>query len=249
MLAFSLSRLKKKTTTPPDLRRAANDLISLDPELYRHLNSLRNLSDDALAELGLDFTIVENEFGEARIVDLVPRGAEINVTRENLIRYIYAVANHRLNVQVKSQASAFRNGMSELVDASWLRMFNHNELQLLISGSGALDVVDLRENVTLQGFDSADRTVEYFFQVVEELTPEQQHKLLKFVTSCSRPPLLGFKFLNPRFTIQRVAGDNEHLPTASTCFNLLKLCEYNSKAKLKEKLIYAIESAAGFEFT
>jgi len=72
---------------------------------------------------------------------------------------------------------------------------------------------------------------------------------LKFVTSCSRPPLLGFAYLEPPFSIRCVEtsddldhGDtlgsvirgflainkrkqptNERLPTASTCFNLLKV--------------------------
>ena len=59
--------------------------------------------------------------------------------------------------------------------------------------------------------------------------------LLKFVTSCSKPPLLGFAHLQPPFTIQCVNSDGsevpsvlaffgmgrketQRLPTASTCF-------------------------------
>lgn len=32
-----------------------------------------------------------------------------------------------------------------------------------------------------------------FWRVVSEFTDTQKRQLLKFVTSCSRPPLLGFK--------------------------------------------------------
>lgn len=39
------------------------------------------------------------------------------------------------------------------------------------------------------------------------------------------------------------------LPTASTCFNLLKLPNYSSRSALKEKLRYAINSHAGFELS
>ena len=39
------------------------------------------------------------------------------------------------------------------------------------------------------------------------------------------------------------------LPTASTCFNLLKLPSYKKKSILKEKLKYAIKSGAGFELS
>jgi len=39
------------------------------------------------------------------------------------------------------------------------------------------------------------------------------------------------------------------LPTASTCFNLLKLPNYQKKATLKEKLRYAITCNTGFELS
>lgn len=35
--------------------------------------------------------------------------------------------------------------------------------------------------------------IKVFWRVVEGFTDEEKRKLLKFVTSCSRPPLLGFK--------------------------------------------------------
>jgi len=47
----------------------------------------------------------------------------------------------------------------------------------------------------------------------------------------------------------RDGPDTMHLPTASTCFNLLKLPVYSSQARLKERLLYAIRSNAGFELS
>merc|ERR1711892_1168866 len=55
---------------------------------------------------------------------------------------------------------------------------------------------------------------------------EQKRSLLKFVTSCSRPPLLGFKDLDPPFCIQNAGTEQERLPTASTCMNLFKLPDF-----------------------
>ena len=43
--------------------------------------------------------------------------------------------------------------------------------------------------------------------------------------------------------------DTNRLPTASTCFNLLKLPIYKTKKRLKERLLYAIHSNAGFELS
>ncbi|KAH9298311.1 hypothetical protein KI387_029993, partial [Taxus chinensis] len=69
--------------------------------------------------------------------------------------------------------------------------------------------------------------------VVKGLEPGERCRLLKFVTSCSRAPLLGFKHLQPAFTIHKVVCDTpvwamfggqdvERLPSASTCYNTLK---------------------------
>merc|ERR1711970_62166 len=72
----------------------------------------------------------------------------------------------------------------------------------------------------------------------------QKKELLKFVTSCSRPPLLGVKDLDPPFCIQNAGTEQERIPTASTCMNLLKLPDYKDRVLLKRKLIQAIESEA-----
>jgi ubiquitin-protein ligase E3 C len=101
-----------------------------------------------------------------------------------------------------------------------------------------------------------------FWQVVGLMTPIQQGNFLKFVTSCSRQPLLGFSQLTPPFAIQKVplyeTGDvvsenivitATRLPTASTCMNLLKLPQYNSFEELQAKLTYAVMSNSGFELT
>ena len=39
------------------------------------------------------------------------------------------------------------------------------------------------------------------------------------------------------------------LPTSSTCFNLLKLPNYQKRATLRDKLRYAITSNTGFELS
>mmetsp|Transcript_1495 Transcript_1495/g.3702 ORF Transcript_1495/g.3702 Transcript_1495/m.3702 type:complete len:111 (+) Transcript_1495:1425-1757(+) len=101
------------------------------------------------------------------------------------------------------------------------------------------------------GFTGIDRTVSRFWNVVSSLSTEQQAALLRFVTSCERPPPLGFASMNPPFTIQRVGilRDGDKLPTASTCFNTLKLPTYSSERVLRQRLVYAIEAGAGFELT
>ena len=43
--------------------------------------------------------------------------------------------------------------------------------------------------------------------------------------------------------------ETDRLPTAATCFNLLKLPNFKSKKVLKERLLYAIKSESGFDLS
>ena len=102
-----------------------------------------------------------------------------------------------------------------------------------------------------------------FWRVVSSLTPQLQRDLLRFVASCSRPPLLGFSHLVPLFGITKKAlhevadgadrGDQgppaSRLPSSGTCMNLLKLPEYGSEEELRYKLTYAISSNSGFDLS
>ena len=123
---------------------------------------------------------------------------------------------------------------------------------MLIGGTSKdFDVQEMRKNVAYGGgYHPTQPYVHEFWDIVaNDLTPDQRGKLLKFITSCSRPPLTGFASLDPLITIYQVRDDVERLPTASTCVNLLKLPKYPSKDILRHKLITAIESGAGFELS
>ncbi|XP_026435029.1 E3 ubiquitin-protein ligase UPL6-like isoform X1 [Papaver somniferum] len=245
---FFLSKLKQK-------HNYLNDLPSLDPELYRHLIFLKHYKGD-ISALELYFVIVSNEYGEQTEEELILGGKEIRVTNENVIRYIHLIATHRLNIQIRRQSTHFLRGFSQLIQKDWISMFNEHELQLLISGSlEGLDVDDLRSHTHYSGGYHADHyVIEMFWGVVKSFSLENQKKFLKFVTGCSRGPLLGFKYLEPQFCIQRAAGDAseealDRLPTSATCMNLLKLPPYRSKEQLENKLMYAINADAGFDLS
>ena len=249
-----------------------DDLRGLDPEYYRHLNGLRRMSAEDIAGLGLSFELTRG--GET--VELMPGGSSIPVTKSNAIRYVHLVAHRKLNVDSAAQTSAFLRGFRDLIPAAWVRLFSANELQKLISGDDTvkgIDVAGLRAaTVYAGGYHPSQPIMQWFWEVVEEFTPSQQRDFLKFMTSCSRQPLLGFQALVPvpciqqiRLTVdeeegggegggQQASGENAmiskaRLPTSSTCMNLLKLPKYKSKEMLREKLLYAIESGAGFELS
>lgn len=232
-----------------------SDLPSLDPELYKQLMFLRTYDGD-VSDLSLTFSITDSELGHNREVDLVPGGSSIAVTNDNRISYIFFVANYRLNRVIAPACAAFLRGVHELIPAEWLQLFNEREIAMLISGSRAgMDTADLRAHINYAGGYHEDHPVILsFWEVLESMEPSEQEAFLKFVTACSRPPLLGFKYLEPQLCVQ-LAGSvldptsAERLPTASTCMNLLKLPPYQTTEAMRDKLLYAITSGAGFDLS
>ena len=143
-----------------------------------------------------------------------------------------------------------------MIQPSWLSMFNQSELQTLLGGtSSSIDVSDLRHNTSYGGVyaigdDGLEHpTIQLFWSVMESLNDEDRRKVLKFVTSTPRAPLLGFSSLMPKFNIRDSGDDESRLPSTSTCVNLLKLPRYKSFGVLKEKLLYAVNSGAGFDLS
>lgn len=114
-----------------------------------------------------------------------------------------------------------------------------------------IDVEDLKRNTVYGGWDGEEShaTIRAFWRVVSSFDAADRSKLVKFVTSCARPPLLGFKELNPRFAIRHAGTEQSRLPTASTCVNMLKLSEFKDEQTLRDKLLTSINSGAGFDLS
>jgi len=245
LASFFLTKLLSRHSGKVDIHH----LESLDPVMYRNLLYLKHYDGD-VSELGLDFTVANNVLGETHVEELKADGINTPVTKMNRIKYIHLMADYKLNRQIQAQCEAFRLGLSNLINLEWLHMFDAKELQVLISGASVpVDLQDLKTHTTYSGGYTIDHPViKSFWKIVENMTDRQRKQLLKFVTSCSRPPLLGFKELYPAFCIQN-AGSEDRLPTASTCMNLLKLPEFHDENILRTKLLYAIESCSGFELS
>lgn len=247
--------LRKWATSGSDAGYKANinDLREMDEELYQGLMQLKNYDAD-VSELESYFVVNDQVSlpGEPiRTVtrNLIPNGENTLVTNENRPLYLYNVARHKLVQQPYLQTQAFLRGLGAIIEPSWLSMFNQNELQRLVGGdSSPIDVDDLRANTQYSGVyqigDDGEEhpTVKLFWEVMYGLAEEEKRDVLQYVTSTPRAPLLGFNQLRPAFTIRDGGQDQERLPSASTCVNLLKLPQYRTAATLKRKLLYAVQS-------
>lgn len=226
-----------------------DDLSYLDTQLFTSLSKLLTMSAEEIESLDLSFVINEQVGADVLLYDLAPpNGESMAVTKSNRLQYVHLIANFKLKRSLNVQTKYFLEGLFEIIDAQWLNMFDPFELQMLISGGNDIDVQDWKHNVHYGGYFDDDITVNLFWEVVEEMSPKERCALVKFVTSVSRAPLLGFNALTPHFGIHN-SGSPDRLPTASTCVNLLKLPDYKDKQLIRDKLLYATQANSGFDLS
>uniref|UniRef100_A0A8C8J6H4 Ubiquitin-protein ligase E3B n=2 Tax=Oncorhynchus TaxID=8016 RepID=A0A8C8J6H4_ONCTS len=269
---------------------SGNERLYPSPTSYIHENHLQLFEfvgkmlgkamyeryDGDVGDLGLTLSYDEDVMGQLVCHELIPGGKTMQVTNENKISYIHLMAHFRMHTQIKEQTAAFIRGYRSIINPEWLHMFSTPEVQRLVSGDNAeIDLDDLKKHtVYYGGFHSSHRVIIWLWDILSsDFSSEERAMFLKFVTSCSRPPLLGFAYLKPPFSIRcvEVSDDQDtgdtlgsvlrgfftirkkepggRLPTSSTCFNLLKLPNYSKKSILRDKLRYAISMNTGFELS
>lgn len=265
LLKWALTGGTTSASNETAYRATINDVREFDEELYHGLLNLKNYPGDVESDFSLDFTVTDtipltDEKGKEVVHtitrDLVPNGSKIAVTNGNRLAYIDRIVRYRLQEQPKLVTNAFLRGLGQIIQPMWLAMFNQKELQKLVGGDSLeLDIADLRRNTQYGGLyvigdDGLEHpTVQLFWKVLQEMNDQDRRKVLKFVTSTPRAPLLGFSHLNPKFSIRDSSEDQERLPSTSTCVNLLKLPRYGDAKTMREKLLYAINAGAGFDLS
>ncbi|XP_075714083.1 E3 ubiquitin-protein ligase NEDD4 isoform X3 [Rhinoderma darwinii] len=226
-----------------------NDMESVDSEYY---NSLQWILENDPTELDLRFTVDEELFGQTHQHDLKPGGSDIVVTNKNKKEYIHLVIQWRFVNRVQKQMASFKEGFFELIPQDLIKIFDENELELLMCGLGDVDVNNWREHTKYKnGYSLGHPAIQWFWKAVLMMDAEKRIRLLQFVTGTSRVPMNGFAELygsnGPQlFTVEKW-GSSEKLPRAHTCFNRLDLPPYESFEDLWDKLHIAIENAQGFD--
>ncbi|XP_059473505.1 apoptosis-resistant E3 ubiquitin protein ligase 1 isoform X2 [Neocloeon triangulifer] len=218
-----------------------------DPDLY--LTKVKYILDNDMEDMDLYFVEEEyDRFGQLlKVVELVPGGTKIHVTNTSKHQYLDALAQYRLANNVKDEMEAFLKGLNELIPDNLLSIFDENELELLLCGTGEYSIADFRAHHIINGGSTEFRRIlDWFWTAVANFTQEEMARLLQFTTGCSQLPPGGFAELSPRFQIT-AAPTFGNLPTAHTCFNQLCLPDYESYEQFEKALLLAIsEGTEGF---
>jgi len=154
-------------------------------------------------------------------------------------------------VQQRRMLNAFTEGISSVMPVEILSIFSGTELRDFYCGSSDIDVDLLQKIVEYEGYTEKDSVIQYFWEVLREMTSEERKLFLQFVWARSRLPIKESDFEDP-FKIQKdtkCSGTEVHsaLPSASTCFFSLSLPQYQDKETLKRKLLFAINNVTTME--
>ncbi|XP_064881770.1 apoptosis-resistant E3 ubiquitin protein ligase 1 [Oncorhynchus nerka] len=200
----------------------------------------------------MDLVFAEEKYSKSgqleKVVELISGGAQIAVNNENKMHYLNLLAQYRLASQVRDEVEHFLKGLNELVPENLLAIFDENELELLLCGTGDIDVQDFKAHAVVVGgsWHFREKVMKWFWAVVSSFTQEELARLLQFTTGSSQLPPGGFSTLCPSFQII-AAPTHSTLPTAHTCFNQLCLPTYDSYEELHKMLKLAIsEGSEGF---
>ena len=219
----------------------------MDEELRRGLKQLLDYEGNDVEDIFcLTFELNwMDEMGEEQRLELIPDGANIEVTNANREEYVLRYVRWILVDSIRSQWDAFQTGVMHVMEDSSLDLFLPEELELLVVGTPFLDFDALEENTTYEGeYDKESEVVKNFWKFVKEADEDSQVKLLKFVTASSKAPIGGLGKMD--FVIQRSA-DSDQLPTSHTCFNTILLPDYGADyEKLAKLLGRAILECEGF---
>ncbi|EFX06337.1 ubiquitin-protein ligase [Grosmannia clavigera kw1407] len=236
--------------TRPPISYTLADLAEYRPGLAKGLQQLLDYEGDVESAFSLDFTIPAEKYGVMEQVPLCVDGEKRPVTGSNRREYVHLYVRYLLDTGVSQQFEPFKRGFFTVCDSNALLLFRPEEIELLVRGSDErLDITSLRmaasyDNWGAHSSPESEPTIRWFWQAFEEASPQDQRKLLTFITGSDRIPATGPASLSIR--ILCLGNDTGRYPTARTCFNTLTLYRYRSKEALQKRLWEAVNESEGF---
>ncbi|XP_076273657.1 ubiquitin fusion-degradation 4-like isoform X2 [Rhynchophorus ferrugineus] len=221
---------------------------ALSPEARAH--QIQNLSLQhssgpvSLEDLALSFTYLpSSEVYGYQSVNLVPNGADIEVSIDNIEEYAELTTSFCLDRGIARQLEAFHKGFCEVFPMEKLAAFSPDEVAVMLCGNQnpewtREDLLNYTEPKL--GYTKDSPGFQRFVNVLVEMTPGERKAFLQFTTGCSSLPPGGLANLYPRLTIVRKvdAGEGSY-PSVNTCVHYLKLPDYPTEEILKERLLAA----------
>jgi E3 ubiquitin-protein ligase HUWE1 len=210
-------------------------------QLKNLLDSCSSISVEQFEELDIQFiaTSIDNQ-----IVELLPNGSNISVSRENLHEYARLVTEFKMH-EMHLHLQALKSGFDQAVSSKFpLPLLSSLDLKTLVEGRKQIDVDVLKFRTRYQNCTALSPVVSYFWDVLKEFSDKQRCSFLKFLSGSPSLPIGHWK---TEFTIYlHDFWDTNSLPVAHTCSWQLDIPNYPSKDTLRKKLLLALRYCSEF---
>lgn len=184
-------------------------------------------------------------------VELKKGGNSIFVDENNAAEYVQLLKDFTCGSKMLKKISHFIKTFEMNLPPNSLCLFTPDEIVSIICGSEVhFSKEELLKYTKIEhGYTEQSPEINNLFEIIEEMSPEDQRMFCKFVTGCSRLPNGGLSGLNPPLTIAKRVPElnNNHevhpddfLPSVMTCTNYFKLPPYSTKEIMKKKIMVAI---------
>lgn len=227
------------------------DLGEIDQTVVGLFKELQQLEKEPNAELVAEMlaersiSCFEITLGDGTtVVETIPNGKHVPVTKANLGEWIMAALHTRLH-EADKQLAGLLQGFGQVVPLSMNAVFSWQELEILVSGSADFSVEVLKSVTKYEGKVGPTLPyIQYFWEVLGEMSVKEKSQFLRFCWARTRCPKRASDF-NTKFKIQEPKSEalvdpDSHLPHALTCFFSIQLPPYTSKEALRSKLSYAM---------
>ncbi|CAI9733271.1 probable E3 ubiquitin-protein ligase HECTD2 [Octopus vulgaris] len=136
-----------------------SDLKLVQHDLSKGLQELLDYEGNVEEDFGLTFQISHTELGCLKTYTLKPNGENIPVTNSNRHSYVQLYVDWILNKSVYKVFKEFYFGFHSVCASNALIMLRPEEVEMLVCGSPTLNMRELRQVATYDGYNAADATV------------------------------------------------------------------------------------------
>ena len=203
------------------------DISDIDPSLARSLQS--DLT-------GLSWTYPGYESA------MSPAYEQIDATNQD----VFVEEVKRLTFEnARVCAQSFLVGFQKVLSWDLCNVFTTKELIEVTNGTTHVTMDELEHGIELDGFESTSETIRSLFQMLAN-NDIDNGEFWTFVTGSNRLPCGGLAAVQPKVCIQNAGPESSKLlPSAQTCYNTLKLRQYESKSDLRSNILLALSEGKG----
>ncbi|KAJ7562340.1 hypothetical protein O6H91_03G065200 [Diphasiastrum complanatum] len=232
------------------------DSKHIDTDSYMHFKRILDMDAKEFDDLGLTFVSEVEPFGCRKVVELCPNGKEKIVNGANRLQFVELLVQQRFVTSIADQVQYFSSGFSDILlnvtTQQFFQALEPEDFDLLLFGQERnICLNDWKAHTEYHGYSSSDNQIVWFWKVLEQMTVEQQKRILFFATAVRQLPVEGFSGLSSKFHIHRFYQDVSFVPQAHTCFYQLLLPPYSSLEMMNKRFHTILEEdkCAGFGFS